>query len=157
MSKSLPTSGQLERNLSQGILRIYRQELKHTPSKVTCQLFENKLAIIVENALTAVEQTLAAAGNNDNIVKRLSTTINDVIEIKIKDLIESILTVKVKDILFDSTVKTNCAGAIATLEHTPLVRNPESIPKNKKAVKKKSAHPVENASSETSSKDSKIQ
>ncbi|MGL6340107.1 MAG: Na-translocating system protein MpsC family protein, partial [Waterburya sp.] len=46
MDKNLPTSGQLERTLAQSIQKLYRQELKHSPSKITCQLFGNQLAIV---------------------------------------------------------------------------------------------------------------
>lgn len=131
MDKNLPTSGQLERKLSQEIHKLYDQELEHSPGKVTCQLFGKQLAIVIEDALTAVEKTLAEAEEQQSTVKKLNAAINDVVESKLKTLIEEILTVKVHDILFDSTVETSRTGAIATLEELPKVRNPESIPKNK--------------------------
>ncbi|VEP13887.1 conserved hypothetical protein [Hyella patelloides LEGE 07179] len=131
MAQNLPTSGQLERNLSQSIQKLYRQELEHSPSKVTCQLFGNQLAIVIEDALTAVEKTLANTEEDSKTVKQLNGAINEAIESKLKTLIEEILAVDVHDILFDSTLKTNRTGAIVTLAQPPQVRNPESIPKNK--------------------------
>ncbi|MDJ0596261.1 MAG: DUF2294 domain-containing protein [Pleurocapsa sp. MO_226.B13] len=131
MGKNLPTSGQLERNLSQSIHKLYRQELEHSPSKVTCQLFGNQLAIVIEDALTAVEETLVNSEKSDNLAKKLNAAINRTIESKLKTLIEEILAVEVQDILFDSTFKSKRTGAIATLKQPPLVRNPQSIPKNK--------------------------
>lgn len=131
MDKNLPTSGQLERNLSQNIQKLYRQKLEHSPGKVTCQLFGNQLAIVIEDALTAVEKTLADTIQEDQTVEQLNSAINEAIESKLKTLIEKILGVSVNDILFDSTLETSRTGAIATLDQPPQVRNPESIPKNK--------------------------
>ena len=136
MNKNLPTSGELERRLSQGIQKLYRQELEHSPSKVTCQLFGSQLAIVIEDAITAVEKTLADTEDQDSAVKQLNAAINDVIESKLKTLIEEILSVKVQDILFDSTLETSRTGAIITLSQLPQVRNPESIPKNNGGTRK---------------------
>lgn len=137
MNSNLPTSGQLERNLSQRVHKLYRQELEHSPSKVTCQLFGNQLAIVIEDALTAVEKTLAQTDEKQTTVKKLNSAINEVVESKLKTLIEEILAVNVDDILFDSTLETSRTGAIATLSEPPKVRNPESIPKNKNGKGKK--------------------
>ena len=87
--------------------------------------------IYLEDSLTAVEQILAEAEQSDRTIKQLHTTISQVVKTKIKVLIEEILSVEVKDLLFDTTIKTKRTGAIATLSQSPLVRNPESIPKNK--------------------------
>lgn len=131
METNLPTCGQLERNLSQGIHKLYSNDLEHSPSKVTCQLFGNQLAIVIENSLTAVEQILAEAEEPERTIKQLNTTISQVVKTKMKLLIEEILSVEVKDILFDTTLETKKTGAIATLSQLPQVRNPESIPKNR--------------------------
>ena len=131
MATNLPTCGQLERNLSQSIQKLYSHELEHSPGKVTCQLFSNQLAIVIEDSLTAVEQILAEAKQSDRTIKQLNTTISEVVKTKIKVLIEEILSVEVKDLLFDTTLATKRTGAIATLSQSPSVRNPESIPKNK--------------------------
>ena len=130
MEKNLLTCGQLERNLAQGIQKLYRQELEHSPSKVTCQLFGNQLAIVIENSLTAVEQTLASNQGLNDTVEKLTSAINQAIEAKLKKLIEDILSVQVEDILFDTTIETKRTGAIVALSQLPQVRNPESIPKN---------------------------
>ena len=131
MTTNLPTCGQLERNLSQSIQKLYSNELEHSPGKVTCQLFGNQLAIVIEDSLTAVEQILAEAKQSERTIKQLNTTIGEVVKTKIEVLIEETLSVEVKDLLFDTTLETKRTGAIATLSQSPLVRNPESIPKNK--------------------------
>lgn len=132
MNQKLPTSGQIERELSQGVQKLYRQELEHSPGKVTCQLFGNQLAIVIEDSLTAVEKTLADNETKDKKLKKINSAINDVIEAKLKDLIEEVLAVNVQDILFDTTLETSRTGAIISLNQAPEVRNPESIPKHKK-------------------------
>jgi len=131
MSKNLPTSGQLERDISQKVQKLYRQELEHSPHKVTCQLFGNRLVIVIEDALTAVEKTLADVEGNSDTVRKLNEAINESIKSKLKILVEKILGIEVEDILFDSTFKTNQTGAIITLKQPPIVRNPGSIPKSK--------------------------
>lgn len=136
MDTNLPTCGQLERNLSQNIQKLYLSELEHSPSKVTCQLFGNQLAIVVEDSLTAVEQALAEI-KSDESIEDLNSAVGEVVESKMKLLIEEVLGVEVEDILFDTTVETKRTGAIVTLRQLPAVRNPESIPKNKNSRRKK--------------------
>lgn len=137
MDINLPTCGQLERNLSQSIQKLYLSELEHSPSKVTCQLFGNQLAIVVEDSLTAVEQALAEI-KSDGSIEELNSAVGEVIKSKMKLLTEEILGVEVEDILFDTAVKTKRTGAIITLRQLPQVRNPESIPKSKSGRRNKS-------------------
>lgn len=141
MDKDLPTSGQLERDISQKIQKLYRQQLEHSPQKVICQLFDNKLAIVIEDALTEVEKKLAKINENNDTAQKLNAVINQSIKSKLEILVEEILNVEVEDILFDSTFKSNQTGAIITLNRPPVVRNPSSIPKNKRIVREKSKHP----------------
>ena len=148
MDKNLPTSGQLERDISQRVEKLYRQELEHSPRKVTCQLFSNQLAIVIEDALTEVEKILANTDNDTDTAQELNTAINQSIKSKLKVLVEEILAVEVDDILFSSTVKTNQAAAIATLKQSPEVRNPYSIPKNRHRHEPKK-HPNEVCPSES--------
>lgn len=133
MNRELPTSGQLERDISQKVQKLYRQELEHCPQKITCHFFSNYLAIVIEDAITAVEKSLIVPNNKSQTVERLNSAINDIIKLKIKSIVEEILAVEVDNILFNSTIKNNCAGAIVTLCQLPQLRNPESIPKIKKS------------------------
>lgn len=131
MTETLPTRGQLERQLSQSIQAFYRQQLGHQPSKVTCQLFDEKLAVIMEDSLTNAEQILADEGKKD-LAEEVRSNLNDAIKPQLKELIKNILAVDVIDLLSDTTLTTGRVGIIAILNDTPRVRNPESIPKNKK-------------------------
>ena len=129
-----PTSGQLERSLWQQIQTLYREYLGHRPGKVTCQLFDEKLAIVIENSITQPEQLLAEDGQ-DELVKQLREGLDDAIQPQLKALIERILSVKVVDVLTDATLETGRTGMIVILSTTPLVRDPEVIRK----IKAKSA------------------
>jgi uncharacterized protein YbcI len=130
MTDNLLTRGQLERNLSQAIQAFYRKHLGHQPSKVTCQLFDTKLAIIIEDSITNTEQILVEGGKKD-LAEQVRSNLDDAIQPELKQLIEAIVDVKVIDMLSDATLNTGRTGIIAVLSDTPKVRNPESIPKVK--------------------------
>ncbi|MEM8676624.1 MAG: DUF2294 domain-containing protein [Cyanobacteria bacterium P01_G01_bin.67] len=130
MSDNLPTCGQLERELSQKIQAFYRQHLGHQPSKVTCQFFGSKLAIIIENSITSAEKILVDEGKSD-LAQKVRANLDDAIQPELKQLIEQIAEVDVVDVLSDATLDTGRTGIIVVLSKTPLVRNPESIPKVK--------------------------
>lgn len=128
---SKPTRGQLERMLSQGLQALYRAQLGHQPGKVTCQLFDEKLAIIVEDSITPPEQLLANSGQTE-LAEQVRSDLDKAIQPRVKELIEEVLGVGVLDLLSDATLETGRTGIIAVLDVTPAVRNPDAIPKVKK-------------------------
>ncbi|MEL7008577.1 MAG: DUF2294 domain-containing protein [Cyanobacteria bacterium J06629_2] len=130
MAHNLLTCGQLERNLSQSIQAFYRQHLGHQPSKVTCQFFDSKLAIIIEDSITNAEQILVDEGKSE-LAQKVRSNLDDAIQPELKELIEKIAEVGVIEILSDATLETGRTGIIAVLSQTPQVRNPENIPKVK--------------------------
>ena len=130
MTDSLLTRGQLERKLSQEIQAFYRRNLGHQPSKVTCQLFEAKLAIILENSITNTEQILVEEGKVE-LAEQVRSNLDDALQPELKQLIERIANIKVLDLLSDATLNTKRTGIIAVLNASPQVKNPESIPKLK--------------------------
>lgn len=127
---SKPTIGQLERSLSQKIQALYREQLGHLPSKVTCQIFGEKLAVVIENSITQPEKLLVEEGQKD-LATQVRHDLDDAIQPQLKDLIEAVLGVKALDILSDATLSTERTGLIVILDGTPDVRNPGSIPKTK--------------------------
>lgn len=127
----VPTCGQLERTLSQRIQALYRDQLGHRLGKVTCQLFETKLAIVIEDSITQPEQVLAQEGQS-NLAKEVHARLDHVIQPQLKTLIEQVLEVNVIDVLSDAAFETGRTGIIAVLTETPDVRNPMSIPKSRK-------------------------
>lgn len=117
------TRGQLERTLSQRIQALYRNQLGHQPSKVTCQIFEEKIAIILENSLTKPEQLLAQSGRED-LAERVRSDLDEVIQPQLKALIEEVVGVSVVDLLSDAKIDTGRTGTIAVLSEVPRLRNP---------------------------------
>ncbi len=128
MDKTNPTRGQLERTLSQRIQAFYRHQLGHQPAKVTCQLFDEKLAIILEDSITPTEQLLLEE-EQEELAQQVRSSLNDVTKPQLKALIEEIVEVSVIDLLSDSTLETGRTGIVAVLADTPQVRNLGSIPK----------------------------
>lgn len=126
-----PTRGQLERLLSQRLQALYREQLGHQPSKVSCQLFDEKVAIIVEDSITPPEQLLANTGQVE-LAQQVRADLDKAIQPQLKGVIEEVLNVNVLDLLSDATLETGRTGIIAVLDLTPEVRNPEAVPKIKK-------------------------
>jgi len=125
------TVGQLERAISQKMQALYKQYLGHQPGKVTCQLFDSKIAIILEGSITQPEQLLLEEGKID-LAEKVHEDLAQAIEPQIKLLIEEVLEVEVLDLLSDATIGTALTGIIVVLSDTPSVRNPEAIPKAKR-------------------------
>lgn len=130
MTDNLLTRGQLERKISQDIQALYREQLGHQPSKISCQFFDAKLAIIIEDSITNAEQILLEEGKSD-LAEKVRSNLDSAIQPELKKLIEKIAKVRVVDILSDATLNTGRTGIIAVLSETPKVRNPETIPKAK--------------------------
>ena len=128
---SKPTRGQLERLLSQRLQALYRDQLGHQPGKVTCQIFDEKVALIIEDSITPPEQLLADRGQSD-LAQQVRSELDEAIKPGLKSLIEDVLGVCVLDLLSDATLETGRTGIIAVLEVSPEVRNPEAVPKIKK-------------------------
>lgn len=121
MSTQTLTRGQLERNLSQQIQSLYRTQLGHQPGKVTCQLFDEKLAIIIEDSVTQPEQLLAEEGKLE-LAEQVRSDLDQAIRPQLRALIEDELRVTVLDLLSDATFETGRTGMIVVLENSPEVR-----------------------------------
>lgn len=125
------TVGQLEREVSQKVQALYKKHLGHQPSKVSCQIFDSKLAIVLEDSVTQPEQLLVEEGQTE-LAEQVRSDLNLAMRPQIKELVEQILGVEALDILSDATLKTGRTGIIVILSKTPAVRNPDAIPKVKK-------------------------
>ena len=124
------TVGQLERELSQRLQALYRDQLGQRPSKATCQVFDSKVAIVLEGSVTQPEQLLAEEGQKE-LAEQVRADLDSALRPRIKQLIGEVLQVEVLDLFSDASWSTGRTGIIAVLSSTPAVRNPESIPKVK--------------------------
>jgi uncharacterized protein YbcI len=134
---SNPTRGQIQRTLAQRIQALYREQLGHQPSKVTCQLSDSSLTIILENSITQPEQLLAQTGRIE-LAEQVRADLDEAIQPQLKTLIEDILNVEVVELLSDATLETGRTGIIALLTDTPNIRNSPLTSKTKKKTTDKS-------------------
>lgn len=127
MTDTLPTRGQLERSLSQRIQALYRNQLGHRLSAVSCELLEAKIAIVLEKSITQPEQLLANQGKNELVVQ-LHSELDEAIQPQLKALIEEVVGVSVIDFLSDATLETERTGMIVILAEAPQLRDAASKP-----------------------------
>lgn len=122
MDTSYPTRGQIERTLSQRIQALYRTQLEHQPSQVICQIFDGKIAIILEDSITQPEQLLVDNGQEE-LAEQVRSKLDDALEPQLKALIEEVVGVSVIDLLSDAKLATGRTATIVILAETPQVRN----------------------------------
>lgn len=122
MNPSFPTRGQLERTLSQRIQALYRTQLEHQPSRVTCQIFEEKIAIILEDSITKPEKLLVNSGEQE-LAEQVRSELDEAIQPELKALIEEVVGVAVIDLLSNAKLETGRTATVIILADTPQLRN----------------------------------
>lgn len=123
MTTPTPTRGQVERTLAQGIQALYRDQLGHQPSKVTCQLSDQNVVVIIEDSITKPEKLLVKTGSEE-LAEEVRSDLDDAIAPQLKALIEETLNVTVIELLSDATLETGRTGIIAILTDPPTIRTP---------------------------------
>lgn len=129
--KSIPTRSQIERSLIHRIQALYYERLGKRPGKITCQFFDEKLVIILENYIILPEQFLIDTEKKE-FANKLRKELEQSIKPILKTTISEIVGVEVLAVLSDSDLDNKIAGFIAVLSEHPDVRDLESIPKVKK-------------------------
>lgn len=133
MGHDSKTVGQVEREINQRMRSLYKTKLGHKVSGITCQLFDSKLAIIIENAITKVEKRLLSNGKTE-LTEQVHNDLKSSIEPSVKEIVESTLNVDVVDILDDTKLSSGTTGIIAILSNMPQLRQSS---RRKVAVAKK--------------------
>ncbi|HEY9694997.1 MAG TPA: DUF2294 domain-containing protein [Oculatellaceae cyanobacterium] len=120
INRSLPTKvrEQLEEVLSQRIQTLYSQKLGHQPSHVSCELFNEQLAIVIDGCLTQPEKVLLNKGHSE-LAQQVRLDLNKVIQTQMQQIIEDVLNVPVIDLLSDATLETGRTGLIVILGSAP--------------------------------------
>ncbi|MBP5976581.1 DUF2294 domain-containing protein [Brasilonema sp. CT11] len=121
MTTPTPTRGQVERTLAQRIQALYRDQLGHQPSKITCELSDQNVVIIIENSITKPEKLLVKTGDEE-LAEEIRSELDDAIAPQLKALIEETLNVRVIELLSDATLETGRTGIIAILTDSPTIR-----------------------------------
>lgn len=119
---SIMTRQQLELILSQRIQDLYRDRLGQEFAKVSCRLFENKLAIVLEDDVCRPVQILAA-NNQQDLAAQVRLKLEAAMKPELVQIIEELLKVTVIDWLMDTTLETARTGTIAILGSTPKLDN----------------------------------
>lgn len=120
------TAGQLEREISQQVQALYKNILGHKVGRVTCQLFDAKVAIVLEASITRPVQLLVKAGQRE-LVQQICNDVNSAMQPRIKMLLASILDVGIVELLSDTSLTTGRTGLVGILKNPPAVRNPDVI------------------------------
>ncbi len=120
-STVLPTQGQLQRQLAQQFQRLYREQLNHCPGKITCQIIDDKLLLVIEDSVTKPEQLLVEQGESD-LAEKVREDLSTALQPQIVELVESTLERQVVDILTDATLATGRTSVVIILSEPPEVR-----------------------------------
>lgn len=128
MTPSEPTSGQLERSISQQLQAFYREKIGQRPTKAICQIFDDSLVTVLESTIAPVEQTLLDAGQGE-LAQTLRSELHRILKPQLKTLVEEITQVPVLSILMDSEFERGSSTVVAILASIPPVRDLEAIPK----------------------------
>lgn len=131
MTNENPTRGQIERTIGQRLQALYRERTGQRPEKVTCQFFDEKLAIVLEQISTPAERFLVNSGRQE-VAEMFRAELEEGMKAEIIALIEEIGSTSVVQLLNRTSLETGFSGLIAILKEPPSVRDPESIPKAKR-------------------------
>ncbi|MGB3311698.1 MAG: DUF2294 domain-containing protein [Nodosilinea sp.] len=116
-----PTLGQLQRRLTQQFQRLYRERLNHTPGKITCQIFDEKLLFVVEDSVTKPEQLLVSEGQAE-LAEQVRSDLATALRPPIIEMVETILDREVVDVLTDATLATGRTSVVIILSGPPGAR-----------------------------------
>ncbi|HZG40867.1 MAG TPA: DUF2294 domain-containing protein [Nodosilinea sp.] len=120
-STLLPTLGQLQRRLTQRFQRLYRDKLNHTPGKITCQIIDEKVLLVIEDSVTKPEQLLVNEGQTE-LAEQVREDLSSALRPQIIELVETVLSRQVLDILTDATLATGRTSVVIILSEPPEVR-----------------------------------
>lgn len=124
-SSSEPTRGQLERTLSQRIQALYREQLGHRPEQIVCNIVDNQVVVLMEDAITQPEQLLAENGNAE-LAAQVRVDLDKAFQPQLQATIEEIVGVAVLDIIGSAKLETGRFGTIVILESAPKLRSTTS-------------------------------
>lgn len=112
MYSQITPSSNLEQILVERIQSLFVNQLGHQPEDVYCRFLDNKLTIVIENAITKPEKLLMAAGYQE-IVKKARSSIEKILQPEFKQIIEEVTSFQVSNILFATHLDTNYVSIIA--------------------------------------------
>lgn len=118
---TLPTKGQLERQLTQQIQAIYYDRLGHRPTKVTCNLVQQQVTIVIENSVTSPEQFLLESGKKE-LAEQVRQDLGQALSEEIQAVVATALDVEIVDYIGNAKLDTGRMGIIVMLKESPETR-----------------------------------
>ncbi|WP_414619822.1 DUF2294 domain-containing protein [Calothrix sp. CCY 0018] len=112
MYSQISPSDNVDQILVERIQSLFIDKLGHQPEDVYCRFLDNKLTIVIENAITKPEKLLMAAGYQE-IVEKARSSIEKILQPDFKLLIEEVTNSQVSNILFATHLDTNYVSIIA--------------------------------------------
>jgi uncharacterized protein YbcI len=115
---------QLQRVLSQKVQKLYKNQIGHSPGKVTCQIVDNTVTLIAEDSLTKLERLLID-GEKDTLtsvrvdVEQVRDDLDTAIRPLLIEALQEILEIEVVDILSDTTLETGRTAIVVVLSEAP--------------------------------------
>ncbi|MCW5317337.1 DUF2294 family protein [Nostoc sp. KVJ3] len=120
--------GELEREISHRVIKLYSERIGKSPSQIICHFFETEIVISIENSVTQAEHTLIRGGYA-SLAEQVRLYLEKIIKPELKNLIEEIIGQPVLDLMTNTNLATGRTGIIVVFNQLPDVPNPKSIAK----------------------------
>lgn len=121
MEESLsPTLEQLQQELVQQVIKLYRTHLGYELLQVSCHIVDKTVTILAEDSITQLEQFL---GKNEQLELALQVRSNLLksLEPYLQSLMEQVIGVPVVDVICNSTFETGRTSIVALLATVPNI------------------------------------
>lgn len=107
-------NNQIENSLINRIRSLYVAELERQPSRITCQLLEGQLAILLEDALTQPERLLFDRGRTA-LVQQVRQGLHEILKPRVRAVIEEVIQVPILDLMMAAQLETGYVSFVAVL------------------------------------------
>jgi uncharacterized protein YbcI len=105
----------VEREIARGVVGIYKAYFGRGPTWAQATISDTHVSVLLEDALTVVEQRLASEGN-DETVRSLRRKVQQAMADEMVALVEGLTGRKVKCLLSDHDVATDTAAEMLIFE-----------------------------------------
>jgi uncharacterized protein YbcI len=114
-----PPKLQIEQTLTQRIQTLYQDRLGKRLGKVTCRLFDEKIAIVLEESITQPERLLLKTEDR-KFVESLRCELDSLMTAQLKAVIEEVVGTPVIALLNNSDLEADLSGIIVLLATKPI-------------------------------------
>lgn len=122
MSKTLPTKGQMEAEISDAITRFEKEHMGRGPLETRTHLFEDMVVVRMKGMLTKPEMTLIAIskdGHGRDLVKQVRRELIETARSTLESAVKGATRRKVRGLFFDISTASGEKVIIFTLDKPP--------------------------------------